>query len=121
MGPSTTLTADNFLYEPMSIENVPLLGPVPRVVYCMEHAWPTSRSGFLLVTRLEQYAYLLVVSLRRLYTRLKDLTLASQTFGTPFVPLYRGASDAPVAASPWNAASGRKRESIGTNSGDLDG
>lgn len=88
VGSSTTPTsshaqvdASNFLYEPMSIENVPLLGPVPRVVYCTDHAWPTSRSGFLPVSRLEQYAYLLVVSLRRLYASLKDPTLASQTFG----------------------------------------
>ena len=88
MGHSTTPTAfhtqvdaSNILYEPMSIKNVPLLGPVPSVVYCSDHAWPTSLSGFLPVSRLEQYAYLLTVSLRRLYAHLKDPTLASQTFG----------------------------------------
>ena len=74
--------ASKFFYEPMSIENVPLLGPVPSVVYCTDHAWPTSRSGFLPVSRLEQYAYLLMVTLRRLYASLKDPSLASQTFGT---------------------------------------
>jgi len=112
MAPSTTPTAShvqvdasNFLYEPMSIVNVPLLGPVPSVVYCMEHAWPTSRSGFLPVSRLEQYAYLLVVSLRRLYARLKDPTQAShdQTF-----------------VNPWNTK-GRKRERVDASSGDHDG
>ena len=55
--------ASNFLYKPMSIENVPLLGLVPSMVYCTDHAWPTSRSGFLPVSQLEQYAYLLMVTL----------------------------------------------------------
>ena len=35
------VNAINFLYEPMSIENVPLLGLVPSVVYCMDYVWPT--------------------------------------------------------------------------------
>ena len=89
MGPRTTAAdfhthfdASNFLYEPMSIKNVPLFGPVPSVVYCTDHAWPTSRSGFLPVSLLEQYAYLLTASLRQLYVRLKDPILASQTLGT---------------------------------------
>ena len=125
VGPNTTPTAlhtqidtSNLVYEPMSIENVPLLGPVPSVVYCMEHAWPTSRSGFLPVSRLEQYAYLLMVSLRRLYARLKDPTPTSQTFGTPFVTFNASLSDDPFAASPWNG-NGRKRESVDARNGDL--
>ncbi|KAF8261677.1 hypothetical protein EI94DRAFT_1745470 [Lactarius quietus] len=104
-GPGTASTAQvdasNFLYEPMSIENVPLLGPVPNLVYCTDHAWPTSRSGFLPVSRLEQYAFLLMVSLRRLYASLKNPTLPSQTF-----------------ANPWDA-NGRKTERTGARNGDL--
>ena len=114
----TQLNASSFVYEPMSIENVPLLGPVPSVVYCMEHAWPTSRSGFLPVSRLEQYTYLLVVSLRRLYARLKDPTLTSQTFGTPFVPFSASPFDVPVTESPWKG-NGRKKESVDVRNGDI--
>jgi len=80
----TQVDVSNFLYEPMSIKNVPLLGPVPSVVYCTDHAWPTSRSGFLPVSLLEQYAYLLTVSLRHLYARFKDPILASQPFANPW-------------------------------------
>ena len=88
VGSGTTQTSShmqvytsNFLYEPMSIENIPLLGLVPSVVYCTDHAWPTSCSGFLPVLQLEQYAYLLMVTLRQLYASLKDPTPATQTFG----------------------------------------
>ena len=89
VGSGTTQTSShvqvdaiNCLYEPMSIESVPLLGLVPSMVYCMDHVWPTSCSGFLPVLQLEQYAYLLMVTLRQLYASLKDLTPATQTFGT---------------------------------------
>lgn len=78
----THFDASNFLYEPMSIKNVPLFGPVPEVVYCTDDAWPTSCSGFQPVSRLEQYAYLLTVSLRHLYAHTMDPALTSQTFGT---------------------------------------
>ncbi|KAI9457011.1 hypothetical protein BJY52DRAFT_1274505 [Lactarius psammicola] len=95
----TQVDTSNILYEPMSIKNVPLLGPVPSVVYCTDHAWPTSLGGFLPVSRLEQYAYLLTVSLRRLYARLKDPAPSSSDFRYC------------VSANPRNA-DGRKMERV---------
>ncbi|KAG9017166.1 hypothetical protein FRB90_001518 [Tulasnella sp. 427] len=42
--------------------------PQPKyMIYCIGHATPDCRSGFSAVSRLEQYAFLLNVALRRLY------------------------------------------------------
>jgi|ERR1700722_5384047 len=46
-------------------------GEVPAVIYCTAHAHQGCRSGFQAVSRLEQYAFLLNVALRRLYLLLK--------------------------------------------------
>ncbi|KAH9169848.1 hypothetical protein EDB89DRAFT_2230988 [Lactarius sanguifluus] len=46
-------------------------GAVPTTVYCTDHAHQGCRPGFQAVSRLEQYAFLLNVALRRLYLLLK--------------------------------------------------
>ena len=60
-----------FVYETDSMKDTAAFGPVPNVVCCMDHAHNGCRGGFQSVSRLEQYAFLLNVALRRLYTLLK--------------------------------------------------
>jgi hypothetical protein len=47
------------------------IGKAPSVIYCVDHRKPDTKTGFHNVTRLEQYAFLLTVALRRLYFILK--------------------------------------------------
>ena len=63
--------ADLFAYEIESIVDTQLFGPVPTVIYCTDHAHQGCRAEFRAVSRLEQYAFLLNVTLRRLYLLLK--------------------------------------------------
>jgi hypothetical protein len=63
--------ADLFAYELDSIVDTQSFGPVPTVIYCTDHAHQGCRAGFQAVSRLEQYAFLLNVALRRLYLLLK--------------------------------------------------
>jgi hypothetical protein len=51
--------------------NVELITSQPVAIWCLDHRHQTSMSGFQPVTRLEQYAFLLNVALRRLYNLLK--------------------------------------------------
>lgn len=60
-----------FVYETDSMKDTTAFGSVPNVICCMDHAHNGCRSGFQSVSRLEQYAFLLNVALRRLYTLLK--------------------------------------------------
>ena len=46
-------------------------GAVVSAILCTSHAYAGCRDGFLAVSRLEQYAFLLNVALRRLYLLLK--------------------------------------------------
>lgn len=48
-----------------------LINTAPLAVWCVDHRRGMSRGGFQPVTRLEQYAFLLNVALRRLYLLLK--------------------------------------------------
>jgi len=63
--------ADSFAYELDSIVDTQSFGPVPTVILCTDHAHQGCRAGFQAVSRLEQYAFLLNVALRRLYLLLK--------------------------------------------------
>lgn len=81
---------DGFVYELETIKETSSFGTVPTVVYCTEHAHAGCRSGFQAVSRLEQYAFLLNVALRRLYLLLKKrkvipLTLRTSLFSLHFV------------------------------------
>jgi hypothetical protein len=60
-----------FVFDPESRKDTPAFGEVPTVILCTEHAHPGCRAGFQAVQRLEQYAFLLNVALRRLYLLLK--------------------------------------------------
>ena len=60
-----------FVYEMDSVKDTGAFGPVPSVIYCVDHAHNGCRGGFQSVSRLEQYSFLLNVALRRLYTLLK--------------------------------------------------
>ena len=60
-----------FVYDPDSVKDTTSFGPVPTIIYCTDHAHSGCRGGFQAVSRLEQYAFLLNVALRRLYVLLK--------------------------------------------------
>lgn len=59
-----------FVYEVGSTKESPY-GEIPSVTFCLDHAHDGCRAGFQPVTRLEQYAFLLNIALRRLYYLLK--------------------------------------------------
>ncbi|THH12825.1 hypothetical protein EW146_g7338, partial [Bondarzewia mesenterica] len=62
---------EQFVYELETIMDTSSFGAIPTVTYCMEHGHSGCRTGFQAVSRLEQYAFLLNVALRRLYLLLK--------------------------------------------------
>jgi len=65
---------DDFRYEMTSSSNISEQHRSPDVhtiILCTSHARMDSRNGFCAVSRLEQYAFLLNVALRRLYLLLK--------------------------------------------------
>ena len=60
-----------FVYDVNSKTETTSFGDVPTVILCTDHAHEGCRGGFQAVQRLEQYAFLLNVALRRLYLLLK--------------------------------------------------
>ena len=62
--------ADIFVYEHSTAKESPY-GPVPTAIFCLDHQRAGCVGGFQAVTRLEQYAFLLNVALRRLSYLLK--------------------------------------------------
>ncbi len=60
-----------FVYEVETMKETSSFGTVPTAIFCTDHAHPGCRGGFQAVSRLEQYAFLLNVALRRLYVLLK--------------------------------------------------
>lgn len=60
-----------FVYEADTMTDTSEFGRIPTVILCTEHAHGGCRGGFQTVSRLEQYAFLLNVALRRLYVLLK--------------------------------------------------
>lgn len=61
-----------FVYDVESVKETPSFGDVPSLILCTVHAHANCRSGFQAVSRLEQYAFLLNIALRRLYLVLKQ-------------------------------------------------
>lgn len=61
-----------FMYDVESVKETPSFGDVPSVILCTDHAHANCRGGFQAVSRLEQYAFLLNIALRRLYLVLKQ-------------------------------------------------
>jgi hypothetical protein len=76
---------DVFAYEPDSVVDTQSFGAVPMAIYCMDHAHQGCRGGFQAVSRLEQYAFLLNVALRRLYLLLKKRKVIPLTPSTCFL------------------------------------
>lgn len=60
-----------FIYDPDTLKDTPSFGDVPTMIYCTDHGHQGCQGGFQSVSRLEQYAFLLNVALRRLYLLLK--------------------------------------------------
>ena len=62
---------NGFVYEVDTMKETSSFGLVPTAIFCTDHAHSGCRGGFQAVSRLEQYAFLLNVALRRLYVLLK--------------------------------------------------
>ena len=77
-----------FVYDPDSLRDTPPFGEVPTVIFCTEHAHPRCRGGFQAVQRLEQYAFLLNVALRRLYLLLKKQGVVPMSPGMCFLLFF---------------------------------
>ena len=75
-----------FVFDPESRKETPSFGEVPTLILCTEHGRPGCRQGFQAVQRLEQYAFLLNVALRRLYLLLKKQGVVPMSPGTSFLP-----------------------------------
>ncbi|KAJ8487930.1 hypothetical protein ONZ45_g14153 [Pleurotus djamor] len=85
-----------FVYDPASMKETTSFGEVPTVIYCRDHAHVNCRDGFQAVQRLEQYAFLLNVALRRLYLLLKKqgvVPLSPVTTNIPPFPDTNEGSD----------------------------
>ncbi|KAF8159681.1 hypothetical protein B0H34DRAFT_704400 [Crassisporium funariophilum] len=88
-----------FVYDPESRKDTSSFGEIPTLILCIDHAHPGCRSGFQAVQRLEQYAFLLNVALRRLYLLLKKQGVVpmSPVSSDPQTPTdsdpYRNSSD----------------------------
>lgn len=71
-----------FVYEVDSLRETTSFGTVPTVIICTDHAHAGCQSGFQAVSRLEQYAFLLNVALRRLYVLLRRRGVVPMSPGT---------------------------------------
>ncbi|KAF8263331.1 hypothetical protein EI94DRAFT_1741178 [Lactarius quietus] len=70
---------DLFVYSLDSVTNTRSSGEVPTAIYCTAHALLGCRGDFQAVSRLEQYAFLLNVALRRLHLLLKKRNMIPPT------------------------------------------
>lgn len=80
-----------FVYDADSMKDTTSFGLVPTVIFCTEHAHAGCRPGFQAVSRLEQYAFLLNVALRRLYVLLKKRGVVPMSPGmspSPFCQVF---------------------------------
>ncbi|KAL4268903.1 RhoGAP-domain-containing protein [Pleurotus pulmonarius] len=87
-----------FVYDPASMGETTSFGDVPTIIYCTDHAHSNCRSGFQAVQRLEQYAFLLNVALRRLYLLLKKQGVVPLSPVTNHASPY---SDTTEASDPY--------------------
>jgi hypothetical protein len=92
--------ADEFVYEARTMVSINAVEVT--TIFCVPHRTKRSRPGFEPVTRLEQYAYLLNVALRRLCEKLQIqgvvVTMSLDTVGAgdhahPLYDAYRDSSD----------------------------
>lgn len=75
-----------FGYDPASLQSTPSFGDVPTRIYCLDHAHKGCKGGFQPVQRLEQYAFLLNVALRRLYLLLRKQGVVPAIIPSPPPP-----------------------------------
>lgn len=79
----------HFVYDVDSRRDTTSFGEVPTVILCVDHAHAGCRGGFQAVQRLEQYAFLLNVALRRLYLLLKKQGVVPMSPGMScFILIY---------------------------------
>lgn len=74
-----------FVYEVDSKRETSSFGEVPTRILCTDHSHAGCRGGFQAVSRLEQYAFLLNVALRRLYLLLKKQGVVPLSPGACFI------------------------------------
>lgn len=74
-----------FVYDLDSMRDTASFGSIPTVILCTDHAHTACRGGFKAVQRLEQYAFLLNVALRRLYLLLRKQGVVPLSPGESFV------------------------------------
>ncbi|TRM60715.1 hypothetical protein BD626DRAFT_503621 [Schizophyllum amplum] len=72
-----------FVYEAQSMKETSSFGLIPTRILCTDHAHEGCRGGFQAVQRLEQYAFLLNVALRRLYLMLRKAGVVPLSPETP--------------------------------------
>ncbi|KAF7294406.1 LIM-domain-containing protein [Mycena kentingensis (nom. inval.)] len=95
-----------FVYEVDSRKETQSFGEVPTVILCTDHAHPGCRGGFQPVQRLEQYAFLLNVALRRLYFVLRKQGVVPLSPDTP-------THQAPLESDPYrNSADIMRMKSV---------
>ncbi|KIK60363.1 hypothetical protein GYMLUDRAFT_167687 [Collybiopsis luxurians FD-317 M1] len=82
-----------FVYELDSMRETASFGTVPTVIFCTDHAHAGCRGGFKAVQRLEQYAFLLNVALRRLYLLLRRQGVVPLSPAPPSSPGQSSESD----------------------------
>ncbi|KAF9045826.1 RhoGAP-domain-containing protein [Hymenopellis radicata] len=107
-----------FVYEVDSRKEVASFGEVPTVILCTEHAHAGCRGGFQAVQRLEQYAFLLNVALRRLYLLLKRQGVVTLTAGRLF-PTYCLFHDADHLIAATNSSPAKSGDDPYRNSADI--
>ncbi|KAF9453572.1 hypothetical protein P691DRAFT_800196 [Macrolepiota fuliginosa MF-IS2] len=96
-----------FLFDPESRVDTASFGEVPTTIYCSEHAQPNCKGGFQAVQRLEQYAFLLNVALRRLYLLLK------KQGAVPLSPVApHGEITSPTGSDPYRNSEYRRMNNV---------
>jgi hypothetical protein len=113
-----------FVYDPDSKKDTERPDQAPTVILCTDHAYSGCQAGFEAASRLEQYAFLLNVALRRLYLLLRKQGMVPLSPGAcdPFQPrsLLLLISFFGLASSPTAAQQTQKSESDPyRNSGDI--
>ncbi|KAF9054366.1 hypothetical protein BJ165DRAFT_1438295 [Panaeolus papilionaceus] len=88
-----------FVYDPDSRKDIPPFGEVPTTILCTDHGHHGCRGGFQAVQRLEQYAFLLNVALRRLYLLLRKQGVVPASPAPPPADVT-----AAVETSPYTSA-----------------
>ncbi|KAI0057251.1 RhoGAP-domain-containing protein [Artomyces pyxidatus] len=109
---------DIFLYELDSIKDTASFGAVPTVIYCSDHAHQGCRPGFQAVSRLEQYAFLLNVALRRLYLLLKKRKVIPLTPGQYFTLTVQREAHEPLRTAVTSTPAEEEQDPY-RNSGDI--